>query len=416
MAYFATMLLIVALVMSGGCSEDTDSSGDSVAQVPHNDGIIVDGSGVHIVTGTIEDFGSIIINGKRYSTEAARFAIKGDTQGGQEDLAKGDYVQLYFQPTSTGENKASLVVHEPPLSGEVTFISTSDKQLMVMNQTVLLTGATRTGDAGDVVDINDFRVGDFVEISGPLAGEKRIVASRISDNPLRETFVTGSVTAVTGSEITIAGTRIDVSRLQTGTLVTGAQLSLSGRYDETRDLLVAESYREIAKAPTLAPDAIITFEGFISAVNGERVTIGDTELLIDANTQIIGGVRSDIANQARVVVSYRAAASPPQAALTLEIKSRAPGQIRGIIQSKSPVVRDAQGRETGVIAINGESIEILGSTAVTLFQDNQLALNEQAGYPYSHFLVGDDALVVVAYDENNRAVAKRIYLYRTSTP
>ena len=411
------IILVVALVVSGGCGED---AGDQYAYAPPRD-VIVDGSGVdvgdvEVVTGVIEDFGSIIINGKRYITDDAVFNIKGNLQSRQDMLAKGDYVELFFTPSTNNERVASLVIHEPPVSGEITAVNEYSQGVTVVGQQVLITPSTRIGSNGAMATIDDFSVGDYIEVSGLSAGGNRLVASHITANSTGETFITGPVEAIQGNVITVRSTPVNISRLAAPAAITlGAVISVSGQYDTAQAIFIAQAYREVAQGPALVEGTVKTLEGFVSAVAADVLTIANTGLLIDNNTQILGaGSRADIAPQAWVIVTFRATTAARKTALTVQIKSRAPGQIMGLIEAKSPVVFDAQNRETGVITVNGQNVRILGTTAVTLLVDGQVTHTEANAYPYSNFNIGDDTLIIVNYDQNNTPVASRIYLYRYS--
>lgn len=413
MRLITRLCIASTIAIAAGCgSDDSDDNNDSNIFTPPKDDIIVDGSGVNIVTGPIEDFGSIIINGRRYTTDIADFTSKGENTT-QNALARGDYISLYYTQSADGDSlMATQVIYEPPLLGAISAIDTESQTITVLEQTISFTPETLTGDNGDTAFIEFYGEGEFVEISGFAKGNSQVSATRISDNVEKITAISGIVRITPEDTPTIRGVAIDTSGLETNTAFeNGNALSVTGEFNSANNTLAATSYRLLAEGPELAENSVLTVDDFIrSFVEETVIMIGDVRPRITEETQVLGGTREDIQDQARVVITYKDTNEAHPEIITLTIKSRAPETINGQIENLSLMAIDALGRQTGTIVVNGQLIRVLGSTVSTLDIDNMMIPD----YPLADFEVGDEVIVTVQYDSNNEAYATRAYIIRAT--
>lgn len=120
-----------------------------------------------VVRGSIDGFGSVIVNGVRYNTDNATISVK-DKQSTQGNLNIGQVVTVYG--SSNGSNGvASNIIYDLDLKGPITSIN--GKSFVVLGQTVhtnkLTTykGITLPLDEGQWVEVNGYTSGDDIVAS-----------------------------------------------------------------------------------------------------------------------------------------------------------------------------------------------------------------------------------------------------------
>ena len=160
--------LAIALLLAG-------CGGGSSSSPPDTGGI--DRGGIRF--GSITSFGSIVVGGIRYDVDAAAITVNG-APATQSSLAVGDVVFVVGEvddDTQTGI--ARSVSSDDVLEGIVDSIDLVTGELRVLEQTVVVTADTIFDDDFFPRSLAAVQVGDQVEISGFIAADGRIVASRI---------------------------------------------------------------------------------------------------------------------------------------------------------------------------------------------------------------------------------------------
>ena len=113
----------LALISCGGGGSSSDST-SSVAVTPPTP---VSSSG--FVSGPIDGFGSIIVNGERYETDGASFIIN-DEAGSQDDLRVGQIVTLQTSMDNNGNRRADRVEYDSELEGPITSINLEENSFV----------------------------------------------------------------------------------------------------------------------------------------------------------------------------------------------------------------------------------------------------------------------------------------------
>jgi hypothetical protein len=137
-----------------------------------------------VTTGTINGFGSIIVNGIEYETGGASFDID-DGPGSQSDLKVGQQVTIQWDSTDDGVTRSSQSVsYDDTLEGPISSIDLAGQALVVLGQDVIVDAATSFDDEISPRDLTGLAVDDVVKISGLIDGNGAIRATRIdiSDN------------------------------------------------------------------------------------------------------------------------------------------------------------------------------------------------------------------------------------------
>lgn len=140
-------------------------------------GIDASGAPVTSSTGTIDGFGSVIVNGVRYDSSQSAILVNGET-GNENDLRVGYRVKI----TGTQEDDsgvAETIEFRPDLVGNITQIDIAKEQIIVLGQTIQITNTTIFDIAITPNSIEGLSVGERILISGQTDNNGVITATRI---------------------------------------------------------------------------------------------------------------------------------------------------------------------------------------------------------------------------------------------
>lgn len=183
--------------------------------------------GADLVRGVITGFGSVFIDGVRYSTDTATFIVDGKTAS-QDDLSEGMLVNM---AGDRDQGVASVVRFDEDVEGPVDSVGVDE--LTVFGQTVLL--AADTVFSGGLT-LASIQVGDVLEISGLRDANDNIVASFIDreDGVVDKYEVLGNVRDLdaTSETFRIGGLTVDYSTALLDDLDSGLA---NGRLVEVKD-------------------------------------------------------------------------------------------------------------------------------------------------------------------------------------
>jgi len=132
-----------------------------------------------VATGAITGFGSVYVNGVRFTTAGADIEVDGAkvTLG---DLKVGQVVDVKGE-MQDGSARADIIRYHHNLEGPVTAID--GMTFVAMGQTVLVSSTTSLGEPitvdPDLLVIKGLALGDVVEVSGLIDAEGRIEATRV---------------------------------------------------------------------------------------------------------------------------------------------------------------------------------------------------------------------------------------------
>ncbi|MDP2324168.1 MAG: DUF5666 domain-containing protein [Gammaproteobacteria bacterium] len=133
--------------------------------------------------GVITGFGSVIVNGVRFDTNAAVFTVD-DAPGGQDDLAVGDVVRIHGRVYADGRTgTATEVIGEDAVEGPVTAIDVQAGTLVVAGQPVITDAETSFDDNIPGGSLAGLVVGDFVEVAGFFDAVNAVRATRVERKP-----------------------------------------------------------------------------------------------------------------------------------------------------------------------------------------------------------------------------------------
>jgi len=159
-------------VLFSGCSGGSSDPGSG--PVPTGG---IDGGGRIFVSGPINSFGSVIVNGVAYDTTGAE--IIADGQVVTESALKVGQIVL-ISATSNGTTlSADRIVYDDNLEGPIESIDVVGNVLTVLGQTAHVNSVTSFDPDIPGRSLEGLSAGEIVEISGYINSSQEIVATRI---------------------------------------------------------------------------------------------------------------------------------------------------------------------------------------------------------------------------------------------
>lgn len=310
------IVTVLSLLSLASCG--IDQGGARVQPEPMNRTVIV--------SGPITGFGSVFVNGLELGTSGAVVRIDGVAVA-ESDLRIGQIIRA-VAVRENGSLRAALIEHEENVIGPVDAIDTADGTFGVLGQLVRVDSSTRYDlpGAGGLAAIN---LQDRIVVSGFALSAGEILATYIAQaNPNAPLQLTASVANADPAMLRfdLGGLTIDYSR--SGILDVPSGIPTDGTVVEVRGstvangILVADEIRSLSLAPgvltaqstalTTAEAAYVAttsttvdanFVGIVSDINlPGRISLGGVDVLLDADTVILGGNAADIAVGSRLQV------------------------------------------------------------------------------------------------------------------
>lgn len=263
-------------------------------------GVVVSGSGA----GPIEGFGSIIVNGTRWTIDGARLDV-----ADIPELRLGATVQVdgVLSPDGT-EGTASLVRSSADLRGPVASLDGNGASFAILGVTVLVHGDTVF--AGGLRSAADLRVGDPLQVHGlPGAGgvlqATRVEKLAVPGTPVLVGIVQGldalTQTFLLGTErVRYAGASF------TGGWTTALQAGQAVRVRAGADglLLQASEVEPWYSAPQAMPEGtVLTLGGVVSDPSGPASFRIDGVAVDATGAKVSGGPAAAVREGARVDVT-----------------------------------------------------------------------------------------------------------------
>lgn len=247
--------------------------------------------------GTVSGFGSLYVNGVRYNTGNADFTING--QPGSEDAIRlGDRVVLSGLTNNQGRFIANSVNYEATATGQIQHIDYANETITVHGQTFVLTGESNLEE----VTFDALKQGNFVEISAVYSEQRGFLISKLERKDDEDTLsLTAKVTALDSANntLTINDTTFDASNVTVAQeLAVGDIVEIE--FNQLNDINVItdieiEHYDE--------QDGVsVILDGPIVNVTDSSITIANTQVLINDDTDFEDISLAQLANGTRVVV------------------------------------------------------------------------------------------------------------------
>jgi hypothetical protein len=392
--------LVTCLTACGGGSTTTGTPPPGGGNPPIGG---ITGTGAFVAFGTVNGFGSIIVNGVEYDTSAATFTIDGNP-GSQDDLAVGDMVLARgtIDDDNISNGVAESVEFDDNVEGPIEAGSISIDPLdptagtfIVLGQMVHFDFSTSFDDSIVPASIDGLSDGDIVEVSGLVRSDGGIQATRIE----LKTLLPGDLFEVTGL---VADPLTATSFMINGLVVDFATRSaVFDNFPGGRDMAVGDPV-EVKGEQTLGPagELIATRVEY----KGDRLN-GD-----DGDHMEIEGFITDLTDQQNFEVSHQAVSCGAGCTVTTEgasggtlalnVKVEVKGQLEnGVLVATSVDIR--LGNAVRVTAVMEEPVNVDGDgnavsvvlLGITFDVDNRTRFEDKDGNaPTEIFSISDLAV------------------------
>jgi hypothetical protein len=269
--------------------------------------------------GAISGFGSVIVNGVHWSDGSDGSSVKitlDDADGDARDLRVGMVVQVEGDDNGNGTGRAHTIRFENLVRGPVEIVDVPGNTLLVLGQTVKVSGATVFDDStGTVTGLTGIAIGDIVAVSGWFDNldptqPNNIVARRIEKKnaPFTgELKVEGFVKSIdaTAKTFKINNLVVDFSAAQ---FPNGAAAALANRlFVDVRThalptplggTLVAEIVKVKDAKPAPADGAQVEVEGIITDLDPVAKTFKVGGIPVDATaidiSALVNGLKVEV--------------------------------------------------------------------------------------------------------------------------
>ncbi len=285
--------LLLTLLVLCGC----DSGSSRLAGI--------DGSGSQVstvVTGPVNGFGSVIVNGIAFDTQGADIWIQG-TPGSEEALRVGDMVTIAGH-VENGLPVAINVYRRDGLTGPVEWLDAETREIGVLGQRVRVMEQTVFGESVFPQALVSLNLGDRVSISGMSGPGESFVATRIDlvhDALTVMSGPIGSYDAMSGM-LRVRGVQVFLENPPAADVLrSGAWVSVSGRLSDN-GVLHADKLLLDPALHDLPPNQATEVQGYIKASPQGGLRLDGLELFTedDSLLQLALEAEATVASEVRV--------------------------------------------------------------------------------------------------------------------
>lgn len=357
-------------------------------------GSVADISGSGVVSGPIDNFGSIIANGVRMDVASAQITDDGVVIS-QSDLDVGDTVIMRGTLNGDGTGSAVTVVSDEFLKGPVTSVDIPGNRFMAMGQTVNVD--LNTAFSG--ITLDTLTSGALVEVHGSLDGDDEVRATRVElKTSLDEYELTGVIDSISPTTFVINGLIVNYASASVdtegGPLTAGMYVDVESATAPTGGTLTATSVEEEDRAPATQPGDEAEIEGLITEVlSPTRFRLEGLTVEHGPSTNFERGSAAGLVVNARVEVEGRVDSAGVLQARQIELEDELNIRINTVVGSVNAAA--------GTLTVLGK---VFQTDASTQFEDERdglepLALND---------LSAGDYVEVLAYLDGSTLRASRV--------
>jgi len=298
-----------------------------------------------LVSGPIDAFGSVHVNGLELDTSRAQIRVDG-VAASQQDLRLGQMIRAVALVDGNSASAVSID-YEDNVVGPVATVDAAAGEFTVLGQRVRATATTRF-DGTPLAGVGDLKIGDRVIVSGIAAPGPSILATYVARAAATEPFeVTTAITSVGPAALTfeLGAQKVDYSRavlveLPGGMPAVNVVVEVTGSVLDN-GVLVAERVRALPLLPgaftagattftsvevpfatsaATPPPTAARFVGVIAGRNLNSLAFGDLEVRFTVATILDGGGVNDLVAGARVLIEGRIIALGRVEATRIEIQ------------------------------------------------------------------------------------------------
>ncbi|MFK8015223.1 MAG: DUF5666 domain-containing protein, partial [Gammaproteobacteria bacterium] len=338
--YRGAAVTVLGLLAGCGGSSNSVAPAPTTPTPPPTGGISRNG----IAIGPISTFGSVVVNGVRYETDASTvFVIDGEAGGSQADLRVGDTVTITATlDEDSGTATATRITYDDVVTGPAQSIDIASNTLVVLGQTVRVTADTSFDDDFAVPSLDGISVGQILEISGSVDSDGSIVATRIEFEPAgTELEVTGVVAALNSAAqtFTLGNLQVDFSNAMlsdfpNGVISDGDFVEAKGSQLGANNELIASEVELERLFPDAEEDDFAEIEGFVTRfVSIEDFDVANFPVVTNAQTVFQGGTAADIGLNVKLEVEGVINANGALVANEVEIRAARSVRVSAAVDS-----------------------------------------------------------------------------------
>lgn len=344
-----------------------------------------------VVRGSIDGFGSVIVNGVRYNTDNTTFSVN-ESAGIQADLKVGQVITLLGN--ANGNNGiASNIIYELDLKGPITAVDGDN--FTVLGQTVLTNKLTAY--KGLTLPLS---VGSSVEISGYISGETLIASYvELNDDSDSEVELRGVITDLneTAGTFNIRGQQVSYNStteldLEGETLANDLRVEVEGELN-AESVLIAneiESDEEIFEK-----DTELELIGITSSLDleAQKFVVNGTQVSWNSSTDFDGLNAASLKDGIQIEVEGSVNAEGVLVAEDIEINDDTSISIEATIAELT-----ATDTFSGTITILGVEVNVDMNTRMSDDDENP---NFSAKFNFSNLNVGEKVELEISGDATN---------------
>lgn len=250
--------------------------------------------------GVISNFGSVYVNGTRFSTDDATISTDDNDDASEDDLNVGMNVTVKGRKTADGSvSTASHIDYSVNAEGPIESISLSDNQLVVLGQVYQVNSRTVFED----IVFSDLKVGDVVEISAIQSNEDTWLATHIEIEDADDTYkLVGEIANLdeNAQTFSVGSVVVDYSQADIeGALFNGAVVKITSALGSVEGLIVAD---EVELKDDDNDSDKLALDGIITSLTENQFVIGSETVQWDENTQFKAGDSADLNVGVRVKI------------------------------------------------------------------------------------------------------------------
>lgn len=351
-----------------------------------------------VVRGTIDGFGSLIVAGVRYHTDAADFKVK-ENSGRQDDLRVGQVVTLLVD----NKHNASQVIYDLSLEGPVSSVN-SDGSFVVLGQTVVVDELT----VFEELMAAELAVGMQVEVSGYLQASGELIATYVEKDQDTDGKVElrGLISALDESAKTfnLRGQQIDYSSVQQwdlegATLANNLLVEVEGQLKDG----VLNARKIEAEDEDFDQDTELKFTGLVSGLDltAKTLVLNGLTVRINSQTELDGDLSLEaLTNGLMIAVEGHINAQGELVAEEIEIKADAKISLTANIDSLAAGADNFSG-----------SLTLLGGIQVKVDMNTRLrddGNNKNKFFNFSSLKAGDKVELKLVADASGGYRALRL--------
>lgn len=331
-----SLIASLSLTLLAACGGGSGGQGGN--NPPPAGGIVRTGAAV----GPISNFGSVFVNGVRFSTTGATISVD-DAPGIESDLRVGDVVRIsgrFDDNLTTGT--ATSVTFDDNVEGPVQSINAAANSLVVLGQTVRIGADTSFDDNIQPASLAGLVVGNIVEVSGLVMADGGIAATRIEKKPAGGLFeVHGTIAGLdpVNRRFNLNALVVDYSAAQLdnfpgGQIANGQAVEAKGStLGNNGELRATRVEFEGAQAPGAAGDRI-EIEGFITRfASAQDFDVSGVPVTTGGSTVFEGGTAADLGLNVKVEVEGNLSAGGAVAATKVSIRRATALRVTALVDS-----------------------------------------------------------------------------------